>query len=56
MLLIGSLLPLAARSKPKWGPVVFLVLVELLMIGALISFIVRSSWLYQVAMAGKILS
>lgn len=49
LLLIGSLLPISSRAKPKWGPLIVLTLVELALIAAVIAFQVRSSWLQQIA-------
>jgi hypothetical protein len=48
LLLAGSVWPLASQSKRKWGPLVALVLVNLLLIVVAVAFQVRYSWLYQV--------
>ena len=53
LLLAGSVWPLSSRSRPKWGPLVALVVVELALIVAAVAFQVRISWLHQIAFAGR---
>lgn len=50
VLLVISVVPLPAmfRAKRKWSPVVFLVIMELLTIGMIVAYHLRTYWLYQV--------
>jgi hypothetical protein len=48
LLLAASVWPLSSQSKRKWGPLVSVVAMELVLIVVAIAFQVRTSWLYQV--------
>ena len=52
ILLVASVVPLPAalRAKRKWAPVVFLVIMELAMIGMTIMYHLRTYWFYQAKM------
>ena len=52
VLLVASVIPLPAlmRARLKWMPVIFLVLMELAVIGMTVAFHLRSYWLYQAKM------
>ena len=49
ILLVVSVVPLPAalRAKQKWSPLIFLVIMELALIGMTIAYHVRTSWFYQ---------
>ena len=49
ILLVASVIPLPAvlRAKQKWAPLIFLVIMELALIGMTIAYHVRTSWFYQ---------
>lgn len=49
ILLAASVVPLPAvlRAKRKWAPLIFLVVMELALIGMTIAYHVRTSWFYQ---------
>ena len=57
ILLIASLIPLPKllRSKRIWTPLIVVVLLELALIGMAVAFQVRTSWLYDVNAAERIL-
>lgn len=57
ILLIASLIPLPEllRSKQIWAPLIVVVLLELALIGMAVAFQVRTSWLYDVKAAERIL-
>ena len=57
ILLIASLIPLpkVLRSKRNWASLIVVVLMELALIGTAAAFQVRTSWLYQVKAAERIL-
>jgi len=52
ILLVASVVPLPAalRAKRKWAPVVFLVIMELAVIGMTIMYHLRTYWFYQAKM------
>ena len=52
--LTGAVWPVSSRSRPKWGPVVALVIIELALVFAAFAFQDRISWLHQVAVAGTL--
>ena len=54
VLLASSVWPLTSRSKPKWAPLVALMVLELVLIVAAVTFQIRTSWLSQVALTGPI--
>ena len=55
LLVAISVWPVRSLAKPKWGPVAVLVLVELALIVMAVAFQIRTSWLFQVAQAEKLL-
>jgi hypothetical protein len=56
MLLVASLAPLPSimRAKRTYAPMLVLVLMEIAMIGMVVGFQVRASWLQQVKYAGRV--
>lgn len=55
LLLAISVWPMRSISKPKWGPVVVMLLVELALIVMAVGFQIRASWLFQVSEAERLL-
>jgi hypothetical protein len=49
-LLVMSVIPFSARSKPRWSPLIWAVLVEILIIAAVIVFQWRYLWLSKAGM------
>lgn len=49
VLLVASVVPLPAvlRAKRKWAPAIFLLIVELALVGMTIAYHVRTYWFYQ---------
>lgn len=55
LLLAISVWPLRTLGKPKWGPVAVLLMVEVALIVMAVAFQIRTSWLFQVAQAERLL-
>lgn len=55
LLLAISVWPVRSLSKPKWGPVAVLLIVELALIVMAVAFQIRTSWLFQVSQAERLL-
>ena len=55
ILLVVSVVPLPAalRAKQKWSPLIFLVIMELALIGMTVAYHVRTSWFYQAMLNGR---
>lgn len=47
LLIVASILPLSARKKPTWGPLIAALAVEFLLIAVTVAFQLRVIWLYQ---------
>jgi hypothetical protein len=55
LLLAISVWPVRSLAKPKWGPVVVLLMVEVALIVMAVAFQVRTSWLFEVSQAERLL-
>lgn len=55
LLLALSVWPMRSVSKPKWGPVAVMLLVELALIVMAVGFQIRASWLFEVSEAERLL-
>jgi len=55
LLLALSVWPMRSVSKPKWGPVAVLLLVEVALVVMAVGFQIRTSWLFQVTEAEQLL-
>ena len=53
ILLVASFIPLPStlRAKNKWAPLVLLIMIEVLMIGTVVVFQTRTSWLHRASVA-----
>jgi hypothetical protein len=51
LLLVISVIPFSARSKPRWGPLICAVLIEILIIAAVAAFQLRFLWLYNAGLS-----
>jgi len=51
LMLVVSVVPFSARSKPRWGPLICAILVELLIIAAAVAFQLRFLWLYKAGLS-----
>ena len=51
LMLIISVIPFSARSKPRWSPLICAILVELLIIAATVAFQWRFLWLYKAGLS-----
>lgn len=47
--------PVRSAAKPKWGPIVGLLIVEVTLIVMAVAFQMRTSWLLQVSQAERLL-
>lgn len=55
LLLAISVWPARSLAKPKWGPVAVLLMIEVALIVMAVAFQIRTSWLFEVAQAEKLL-
>ncbi len=51
LMLVISVIPFSARSKPRWSPLICAILVELLIIAAAVAFQLRFLWLYKAGLS-----
>ena len=51
LMLVISVVPFSARSKPRWSPLICAILVELLIIAAAVAFTLRFLWLYNAGLS-----
>ena len=51
LMLVISVIPFSARSKPRWGPLICAILIELLIIAAAVAFQLRFLWLYNAGLS-----
>ncbi len=55
LLLAISVWPVRSLSKPKWGPIVVLLMFEVALVVMAVAFQLRTSWLFQVSQAEQLL-
>jgi len=51
LMLVISVIPFSARSKPRWSPLICAILLELLIIAAAVAFQLRFLWLYNAGLS-----
>jgi hypothetical protein len=55
LLLAISVWPVRSLAKPKWGPLVIGLIIELALIAMVVAFAMRTSWLFDVSQAERLL-
>jgi len=51
VLLVMSVIPFSTSSKPRWSPLIFAILIEILIIAAAVAFQLRFLWLYKAGLS-----